>query len=401
MTPRTTRRARVVGAALAAWLSTACGGRSPSTVPEPADAPDPCLLPTGEPGRPRALIVAAARPEDTAGVARPQPEPVVRLDCTGAARPSAADSWTPDATGRTWTLVLARSAVDLSAGAVAAEWRTRPEAATTLRHAGIASVVPLDDRRLVVTLARAHASVPPVFADPSLAVVTDSGPVIGTTFVLRLAAGDPRDALDAGADIVPTDDPELLEYARARSELLVHPLPWSRTYVLVIPPGQRGFEKLIPPDSAAFRAGLARDAVRVEARGAEGPFWWTGAGPCSEAAASATAAARGLRLTAQAWHDPVGRALAERLVALAGTPMRVTGGLDPGAPIPAIHSELGTAFVVPVPRPALVPCREIAAWPAGATVVPLIDTRRSVVVRRGVPPITVDFDGRLRAADRP
>ncbi|HEX6668872.1 MAG TPA: hypothetical protein VF061_04910, partial [Gemmatimonadales bacterium] len=81
--------------------------------------------------------------------------------------------------------------------------------------------------------------------------------------------------------------------------------------------------------------------------------------------------------------------------------MRVTGGLDPGAPIPAIQSELGTAFVVPVPRPALVPCREIAAWPAGATVVPLIDTRRSVVVRRGVPPITVDFDGRLRAAERP
>jgi hypothetical protein len=59
------------------------------------------------------------------------------------------------------------------------------------------------------------------------------------------------------------------------------------------------------------------------------------------------------------------------------------------------------AFVVPVPWQALVPCREIAAWPAGATVVPLIDTRRSVVVRRGVPPITVDFDGRLRAAERP
>jgi len=32
-------------------------------------------------------------------------------------------------------------------------------------------------------------------------------------------------------------------------------------------------------------------------------------------------------------------------------------------------------------------------------VVPLIETRRSVVVRRGVPPITVDFDGRLRAVE--
>ena len=357
------------------------------------------MLHTGASGEPRALLVAGARPDDTASVARPQPEPVVRLDCTGAPRPAAAEGWTPDATGRTWTLTFAGSA-DLSAGGVAAEWRTRPEAATTLRHAGISSVVPLDDRRLVVTLDRSHASVPPVFADPSLALVTDSGPVIGTTFVLRLAA-DPRDALDAGADLVPTDDPELLEYARARSELAVHALPWNRTYVLLIPAGQRGFEDLIGADSAGFRAALARDAVRVEARGAEGPFWWTDAGTCPDAASSATASARGLRLTAQAWNDPVGRALAERLVALAGTPMRVIGGLDPSAPIPAIQSEFGMAYVVPVPRPALVPCREIAAWPAGATVLPLIDTRRSVVVRRGVPPLTVDFDGRLRAADRP
>ena len=59
---------------------------------------------------------------------------------------------------------------------------------------------------------------------------------------------------------------------------MVHPLPWSRIYVLAIPPGQRGFGALIPADSAAFRADLASDAVRVEARAAEGPFWWSDPG---------------------------------------------------------------------------------------------------------------------------
>jgi hypothetical protein len=79
--------------------------------------------------------------------------------------------------------------------------------------------------------------------------------------------------------------------------------------------------------------------------------------------------------------------------------MQVVGGLHPRAPLSAIHSELGIAYVVPVPRTALVPCREIAGWPAGATVVPLIETRRSVVVRRGVQPLTVEYDGRLRPVE--
>jgi hypothetical protein len=69
--------------------------------------------------------------------------------------------------------------------------------------------------------------------------------------------------------------------------------------------------------------------------------------------------------------------------------------------VPAIAGELGIAYVVPVPLTPLVPCREIAAWPAGAAVVPLIDTRRSVIVRRGVPPLTIEYDGRLRAPEWP
>ena len=402
MTPRTIRRAHLLGAALSAGLSTGCAGPAPEAQPEPTAAPDPCRLPTGQPGEPRTLVVVVARPEDTAAVARPQPEPLIRLDCTGAARPAAVEAWAPDSTRRTWTLTLASSALDINAASAAAEWWTRPDAATTLRNARIASIVPLDELRLVATFDRSFDSVPPIFADPSLALVTDSGPAMGTTFTLRRLTGDPRDALDGGADILLADDHELLAYARARSELVVHPLPWSRIYALVIPPGQRGFEDLIPADSAAFRAELARDAVRVDARAAAGSYWWADAAAvCSQLEESPTTTVRGLWTTSPDWNDPVARALAERLVALSPKPMRVTGGLDRRSPIPAIHSERGRAYVVPLPRTALVPCREIAAWPTGATVVPLIETRRSVVVRRGVPPLTVEFDGRLRAADTP
>src|SRR5262245_33785769 len=165
MIPRTIRRAGILGAALSTWLSAGCGG-APETQPEPTAPPDPCLLPTGQPGRPRVLTVAVRWPGDTAVVAPYQPQPLVRLDCTGTARPAAAASWTRDRTGRSWTLVVAGTALHTSAGAAAAEWRTRPEAATTLRHAGVLSVVPLDQRRLVVTLDRSYDSVPPILADP-------------------------------------------------------------------------------------------------------------------------------------------------------------------------------------------------------------------------------------------
>ena len=149
MTPRTLRRAGVLGVALSTWLSAACGGGAPEPQPTPVASADPCLVPAGRPGRPRALVVAVPWPGDTAVVASPQPQPIVRLDCTGTARPAAAESWSRVRSGRSWTLVVAGAALHTSAPAAAAEWRTRPEAATTLRHAGVLSVVPLDQRRLV------------------------------------------------------------------------------------------------------------------------------------------------------------------------------------------------------------------------------------------------------------
>lgn len=401
MVPRTIRLASQIRAA-ACVAALGCGGSAPAPTPEPAAAPDQCILPTGEPGEPREVVVAEARPEDSSVVARRRPEPLIRLDCFGAARPGAAESWTPDSSYRTWTLVLAPSALGVTAASAAAEWRTRPEAATTLRYAGVASVIPLDERRLVVTLDRPTDSVPALFADPSLGLVTDSLPPTGTTFVARRpSSGDPRDALDAGADILRTGDPVLLEYARTRNELTVHPLPWSRTYVLVIPPGRDEFGALIPGDSAAFRAGLARDAVRTEARGAEPPFWWDRLGPCPTPPPLPPPQGVTANSVVHAFEDTVARALAGRIVALSDRPVTATSWLPARLMGEALRNGLARAYVVAVPRTALVPCREVAGWPAGATVIPLIDTRMSAIVRRGVPRLTVDFDGGLRTVDGP
>jgi hypothetical protein len=346
------------------------------------------------------------RPEDSASVAQAQPEPLIRLNCTGTARPGAAQTWTPDSSHRTWTFVLAPSAVPVSATSVAAQWTARPEAATTLRQAGVESVIPADDERLVVTLSSPSDSVPPVFADRTLSFVTDSSRQTGTTFVLRRPeSADLRDALDAGADILRTEDPALAEYARRRGEFAVHPLPWSRTYLLIIPAGRAQLDGLTQSgDSAGFRAALARDAVHAEARGAERPYWWNGLGQCPGSDSLPGPRSRVLvdsNAVVFAAEDAVARALAERVVALSDNPRISTGSVPRRFLGAALSAATARAYVVAVPRVPLLPCREIAAWPPSPMVVPLIDLRESAIVRRGLPPLTVDFDGQLRPVEVP
>jgi hypothetical protein len=89
------------------------------------------------------------------------------------------------------------------------------------------------------------------------------------------------------------------------------------------------------------------------------------------------------------------------VVALSDQSTMATRGLPDRAMAEAIRGGYGRAYVLAVARTALVPCREIAGWPAGSTLIPLIDTRMSAIVRRGVPRLTVQLDGSLRLADAP
>ena len=204
-----------------------------------------------------------------AGVSTP-----VRLDCEGRAGPDLAIAWSRDTSGRFWTLQLgdttATTALRWTARTLVATWRADPDAAAVLRWAGVESLIPLDDRRLVIGFAAPHLELPDLFADPSLGVA----PADARPAVVPVPAADLRDAVDSGPDLIVASDPDLLDYARQRPGLVSRVLPWSRSYLLVLP-GRAPSDMDLPADTSAFRTGLARDAVRVDARGSEGPAWWS------------------------------------------------------------------------------------------------------------------------------
>jgi len=391
-----------------AVLVAACGGNPPPTTgsPSPANAPpEECRLGTGHASPADTMVVATLEPVDTTHAPVPWNDTerllfrqhwdtLIRLDCTGAPRPGLAEQWSADSSGRAWTFDLRPATPELTATDVATTWQAREPAMAALRFAGLESLLPLDEHRLVVSFTSAHEGVPFVFADPALAIRRED--TAGTFVLVRADAGrDPRDALDQGADLLLADDPTLLEYAASRADFTIEPLPWTRTYALVLPPGRGGVGEVAHGDSAAFRAALARDAVRADARGAEPPFWWDRLAGCGEAASSTASSLRSGGAVLYPRGDQIARDLAERLVALSD--QRTTArGLDPDDFAAALRAGSERAFVVPLPRLAPVPCREAARWPAGARIVPLVDARRQAILRRGAPALIVDADGAIR-----
>jgi hypothetical protein len=248
-------------------------------------------------------------------------------------------------------------------------------------------------------------TIPRLFADPYLAILGNLANEPGWTRVdlppaegwpaitFRVVqSGDPRDALDRGADLVVTRDPAVVDYAANRPEFTAFPLPWDRTYVLLQPAGTEPLT--ITGDSV--RRSLARDAVRAEARPAEPPFWWDSLAACAPAPDSQSQHLTASRV-AYPGDDEAARGLAERLVALAGTgtSLRATA-LGPAEFAAALRDRTERAFVIAAPRESLAPCRDASGWPSGASIQPLIDTRARAIVRRGSPDLTVDWDGTVR-----
>ena len=333
-------------------------------------------------------------------------ETLVRLDCLGNVHPGLAESWQRDSDGRGWTFTLREGArfpegTPLTALQVAGMLEL-PDAKTL----GIDSAMYVDDRRVRIRLRNVRDTLPLLLADPALAAMSGLASVGGPinrlilsgregrpTIDFQLAAnGDPRDAIDRGIDLAVTRDPAIVEYVAGRSEFQTYPLPWSLTYILLQPSGAQPLT--IAGDSV--RRSLARDAVRAEARPAEPPFWWD-----SLAACSLVPQPDGQHLTAPRIvyprDDEVARGLAERLVALAGTGASLRAApLDPAGLAAALRDQTERGFVIVAPRESLAPCRGASAWPSGASIQPLIDTRARAIVRRGSPDLAVDWDGTVR-----
>jgi hypothetical protein len=402
--PRAPLVALIAGGALAAGAAaTGCsagGGRRapPSTEPEPQRSS--CVI-AADSAAPSPMITAAF--DDTADARRAllatSRVAPLRLDCEGRPLSGLALAWSRDTSGRFWTFELdprasADSGARWTASTLAAAWRADPAASAALRWSGVTSLVPLDDRRLVAGLESPSPEVPRLFADRALGVPRTGAPALT---LAPPASGDLRDAIDQGTDLVQTADPALLDYARRRPGVTAVPLSWHRTYVLLLPVRSAGVGAAIPADTAGFQAGLARDAVRADARAAAGPFWWDARASCPT---KPMPRARRAPTDAIAYpaEDSVARDLAERIVALAGGNVTARGLAADSFGI-ALRLETERGYVLGLPRQALVPCRESAAWPPRATVVPLVDVRPYALLRRGAPALAVEWDAAVRPAE--
>jgi hypothetical protein len=208
----------------------------------------------------------------------------------------------------------------------------------------------------------------------------------GDTIVFRFAAsGDARDLLDAGVDLLVTRDRALRDYAATLPDLTVAALPWDRTYVYVT------------PEAGGTRFDGLEQAVRAEARRAEGGFWWLDLRACGVGPQGSPPASPGQRRILYPRSDPTARDLAGRLAALThavATP-RATNDFND-----ALAAGKDWGYVVALPRMAPDPCRaakdQLPQW--AATITALVDTRPTAIVRRGVARWTVDQDGTVHLA---
>ncbi len=343
---------------------------------------------------------------------------LVRLDCEGSPRPGLAESWALDRSRNAWELTLKPDASFAGAGRVEAYhaagiFKIVSYMDTLSSEAlGVDSAIALDDRRLRVFMSRPiQDSIPQFLADPALIVVDGlasqpgSGeqswvisplgdrPVVDMRFPLTR---DPRDALDQDVDLVVTRDPQLVDYVSNRAEFSTFPLPWSRTYALL----ETGdTPSLLEIGGVSARGSLASDAVRAAARVAEPPYWWTDLPRCGVAAPRQSGVS-GARLVYRL-DDEVARGLAQRIVALAPASAGIRAlGLDAAAFAAALRRGTERAYIVGLPRQTLAPCRDGASLPGGARLSPLIDTRAFAIVRKGAPPLSVEWDGTLRIVDR-
>jgi hypothetical protein len=443
---------------------------TPAPVPEPIPAapvePPPearsadCAL-TNEPGESITTVGLAER-VDAANILHPTNdserllsrqlyETLVRVDCEGRVVAGLASSWRPGADARTWLVTIQDDArfsdgVPVSAADVRAGWtRDGSQDELTLQVGRLVeSAMALSERELTITLRGTQQDAPLALAHPDLAIgkrVPDSpwpigtrpfrvtsdrdGVVVSSTdrpssirFVLGRA--DPRDLLDRGVDLLLTRDPATIEYAATLPQYHSVPLEWQRTHVLLTPGRARDARSL----SDGARRAIADDAVRGEATGAAGPFWWHELTECNVPAP--WTADQSVRPSARVVYDAsdgVARDLAERLVGLVSAPgpgaaaildalvpdrprrtyQRATGLT--GEPL-ALARRRGTdaGYIVAVDRRPLDPCRDAhvlmegARWLDPETIVPLVDTRLQAIVRRGRSRIDREWDGGLLLA---
>jgi len=433
-----------------------CSRSRPTTAAVPTS---PCAI-TATGSAPVESISVAARSStdsrlpDASRFARAQSyETLLNVDCEGRAYPGLAQSWTLDGTRTRVTLTLRDGArfwngEPVVASDVLSAWRASANSdqkSLAYRIAGATTVV--DDRRLTVSLPdtawlvladpaldvyRSQPGLPwpegsgPYRTDPAATGASGSLTLVPITprpaprIVVRARPGtDPRDAIDAGVDVLVTDDPVAVSYAATRASLMTVPLPWNRTYAVAAPSISPHVATTPMPwdaDNPALRVSLARDAVHAEARASEPPYWWDHIQGCTSVSANQTIVSPGARRSSRIVYrrdDRIARDLAARLVAVGrGT---TAAGLAPADFARALRAGEDLAYVIDLPRSSLSPCRDLdqlvssAPWivtgtpggPAVESLIPLVDARPRAIVNRDRVSAAIDWDGTLRITAAP
>ena len=414
-------RRRTFSISLLVLLGACARPRAPDTgapIGPPVSGDERCLMSTGNvSGRAPTITIGLTDPvvprhapvprnDGERLVFRHLYETPVRIDCDGHVLPALAESWVRDDGGRRWTFRLREGAQF---------WDGAPVTSRDLvfGRGGTGYTLGAPETRVVtMALARQSDDVPPVLGDPALAVTKaapDTSWPIGTgaywatsatttaqeirahslrgdTLVFRFAAsGDARDLLDAGVDLLVTRDRALRDYAATLKDLTVVALPWDRTYVYVTAEG------------GGPRLDGLEQAVRAEARRAEGNAWWEDLRACGPRQSSALAAPAGQRRILYSRSDPTARELAGRIAALTRATASARSNDDLSA---AVAAGKDWGYVIALPRATADPCRTAAELlpPWATTLIALVDTRPTAIVRRGVARWTVDRDGTVRLA---
>lgn len=466
----------------------ACAGRAGSSAGPLGELVDPCQLEPAPESPPSSLTIAVTAPIAARQLwldANPAErfllahlyETLVRVDCRGAVQAGLAKSWRFEPARRRWLFTLRNEArfwngEPARAADVLGAWR---EAALREGGAGMARVLEgaaaTDERTLSIALGEDSLR---VLADPAFLVrrerpgsdwpegtgpyrLVDAEPT-GTSAernalaplrlepmyddasaprlaIHSMSAAAARDLVDVGVDLLLTDAPDLIAYAASQPGLDSAALAWSRLYLLMttsLPATTVDTQRLVPYESSRTqRDVLARDVVRVSARGATPSGWWTQGLSCARTAPATQGTRPAMRApgalgVAFDRTDPVAQALAERIAAVtamgsrgaerganalippsvlaAGS--RVTAVGLPSADFgSALRDGVTLAYVIAVPVRELAPCvardriLRRAPWLGAAgpsvtgAVVPLIETHWTVLHRHDQLGLRLQWDG--------
>ena len=432
------RHGRIV---LVAFLAAACRAGAPrAELPLPPPAPTPgdttCTIAGGRTAAHDTITLVVTDAVDPKHAPLPRNdaerlvfgqlyESLIRVDCQGRALPGLAASW-EQAPGDRWAFTLRDNArfwdgAPVTARDVLASWRSHDATlAVSLTVTGDrsftvpASDVPFQrmaDQALSVTKPAPGGGWPigtgrywMTGRDPAAPDVLVVQPLARAGQpVMKIATGPggaARDALDGGADLLITDDAATLEYARTLPGYVDVPLEWSRTYVLLVP----GRDKRVGED---LRLESLREAVHGDARPAEwsgpGRFWFTDLHLCGVAAGRDTLGTAGRRR--RIVYDQSDRSAADLAARLVGLGVLGRGAVTAGVPTsgfePSLRAGTDAAYVLDLQRRVYDVCRaalELPPWSSAATIEPLLDVRSHAVVRRGLPRMTLDWDGTIRPA---